>query len=66
MRARHKVDNYDAQQAAGPDCSTCIHRKTCERYAENSFCGRWQSRQPEPEGTDPNEAWKRGDPFPGI
>ena len=44
-----------------PDCTTCIHRKGCERYAENSFCGRWQSKEPEKREPDPNDLWKRGE-----
>lgn len=44
-----------------PDCCTCIHRKECERYDEGSYCGQWQSREPEPKGPDPNKAWEQGE-----
>lgn len=43
-----------------PDCCVCIHRSGCERQAENSYCTRFQSREPE-RYEDPNEAWMRGD-----
>ena len=54
--------NYQEEKKQSPDCCTCIKRKGCEMYAENSYCTRWQGKEPEPEGTDPNEAWMRGDP----
>lgn len=60
MRKRY-VRNLEAEKQQGPDCSTCIHRKGCEMYAENSFCTRWQSKEPAPEGVDPNKAWERGE-----
>ena len=64
MRTKHKVRNLREEQAQAPDCCTCAERKTCEKFAENSFCTKWHSRDPEKEGVDPNEAWKRGDDTP--
>ena len=64
MRQKHKVRNLQEEKAQGPACETCAERKTCEMYQENSFCTRWHSRDPEKEGVDPNEAWKRGDETP--
>jgi hypothetical protein len=64
MRTKHKVRNLREEQAQGPDCCTCAERKTCEKFAENSFCTRWHSNDPEKEGTDPNKAWARGDDTP--
>ena len=52
----------EQERRQGPDCCTCAERKTCERFQENSFCTRWHSEDPEKQGTDPNEAWIRGDP----
>jgi hypothetical protein len=54
-----KVDNY--HEAPQPACETCIHRKVCEHRAENSFCTRWQSKEPQPVPPDPNELWKQGE-----
>lgn len=54
--------NIEQERRQGPDCCTCAERKTCGRYQENSFCARWHSDDPEKQGIDPNEAWKRGDP----
>ena len=59
--SRKTVRNLRAQEAQKPDCCTCIHRRECERYRENSYCTKWQSREPNPEGPDPNELWKRGE-----
>ena len=47
--------------AQEPDCTTCILRDGCERYAENSFCTKWLSRNPEIRTPDPNDLWKRGE-----
>lgn len=54
--------NYQQEKEQGPDCSTCLERKTCERYAENSYCTRWHMREPEPKGPDPNRLWEQGEP----
>lgn len=43
------------------DCGTCIRRKTCERAEDGTFCGQWQSREPQPKGEDPNELWEKGE-----
>lgn len=61
MRRKHRVDNRQEAERKKPDCCLCIHRKGCERYAEGSWCTQFQSQEPEPEGKDPNEAWKRGE-----
>ena len=53
--------NYQEEKEQGPDCCTCIHRSGCEMYAENSYCTRWQSREPDPKGTDPNKLWEQGE-----
>lgn len=43
-------------------CETCVLRKKgCEQAQEGSFCTRWQSREPEPRGKDPNQAWLQGE-----
>lgn len=45
------------------DCSVCIHRKEgCKNAQEGKFCGRFQSRTYEPQGTDPNKLWEQGEP----
>lgn len=45
------------------DCSVCVLRKKgCRQAAEGTFCTRFRSAETEPEGTDPNAAWRRGDP----
>lgn len=44
-----------------PDCTTCINRWSCDRYEENTFCGRWASRAPELSGVDPNRLWETGE-----
>lgn len=54
--------NYREEKEQEPDCCTCIKKKECSRYAENSYCTKWRGSEPEPEGPDPNEAWRRGDP----
>jgi len=56
------VRNIEKERAQGPDCSTCAERKECEAYKESSFCTRWHSNDPDKQGIDPNEAWRRGDP----
>lgn len=61
MRKKHKVDNLRQETEQGPDCSTCVQRRTCERYAENSFCGQWRSREPEVREPDPNRLWETGE-----
>lgn len=48
-------------RSSGPDCSLCIYRADCERRSEGSFCTKFQGKEPEPKGTDPNELWKRGE-----
>ncbi len=53
--------NYREEEEQGPDCSVCAERETCPRYRENSFCTQFHRNKPEPEGTDPNELWKRGE-----
>lgn len=44
-----------------PGCETCIHKDGCERAKALAFCPMWQSKEPEPKGEDPNEAWRRGE-----
>ena len=48
----------------GPDidCTTCIHRDECARFAENTFCTKWQGREPADRGPDPNGRWRAGEP----
>lgn len=58
---RRPVRNLAREGEQRPDCCTCIHRKQCERYAEGTFCTRWASREPDPQGPDPNEQWERGE-----
>ena len=54
--------NYQEEKEQGPDCCTCINRNGCERYAENSYCTQWRSRNPEIKGPDPNKLWEQGEP----
>lgn len=56
---RRGPDNLEERQA--PDCCVCIHRKECERFREGSWCTRFQGAEPEKEGEDPNDLWKRGE-----
>ena len=44
-----------------PDCYTCIRWDECENAVAGKFCPMWQSKEPEPKGEDPNDAWNRGD-----
>lgn len=44
-----------------PDCCVCIHRNGCERYQANSYCTRFQSRDPEYREPDPNRLWETGE-----
>lgn len=44
-----------------PDCMNCWKREACSMAEEGFFCGAWQSKQPEPKGTDPNDAWEKGE-----
>lgn len=44
------------------DCDTCVEKKKgCREASSGSFCTRWRSREAEKEGTDPAQAWARGD-----
>lgn len=62
MRKRRTVNNLtEEEEKLKPDCCVCIHRNGCERYAENSFCGKFQSREPE-RYENPNDLWARGEP----
>lgn len=61
MRKRRGIRGQQDDAGTGPDCTTCIHARGCERYAENSFCTRWQGRAPEKREPDPNELWKQGE-----
>ena len=61
MRKKRAVENLHQMTEQGPDCSTCICRKTCDRAAENSFCTRWKSREPEEREPDPNRLWETGE-----
>lgn len=61
MRPKHRVDNMQEMEMKVPDCCICIHRNTCERYAENSFCGRFASREPAVREPDPNRLWETGE-----
>lgn len=49
------------QDKPDPDCCVCIHRNGCDRAEEGTFCGKFQSKKPEPRGTDPNKAWEQGE-----
>ena len=44
------------------DCCVCIRRKSCANFAEGSFCSRFSSREFDPQGEDPNDLWRRGEP----
>ena len=49
-----------------PSCATCVHVDACDHLPVESvrgkvFCTQWQSKEPQPKGEDPNEAWERGD-----
>lgn len=59
--SRRAGRNYREEEKQSPDCCTCWKRSSCERYAEGSFCTQWQSREPQPQGEDPNDLWKRGE-----
>ena len=59
--SRRAGRNYRDEGKQSPDCCTCIHRTTCQRAAEGTFCTMWQGREPQPQGEDPNEKWKRGE-----
>lgn len=48
------------EKGLGPDCSTCVRRKGCERAAQDSFCTKWQGREPEKREPDPNALWEQG------
>lgn len=61
-KANDRIDAKEAREGTDVDCSTCIERQACPRAAQNSFCTRWRSSDPAREGTDPNDAWRRGDP----
>ena len=61
MRKRRAVENRtEKDEKARPDCSVCIHRDGCALYAENSFCTRFQSSEPE-RYENPNDLWERGE-----
>ena len=60
MSARRKSQEAAAEKK-GPDCATCIDRGDCRKAQAGHFCPRWRSEEPEKEGTDPNEAWMRGE-----
>ena len=59
MRKKRTVSNPEESQK--PDCCVCIRRNGCERYQENSFCTRFQSAEPDPQGVDPNRLWEQGE-----
>ena len=61
MRPKHSVENREEIKSQAPDCCVCIRRKGCARYAENSFCGQFQSREPEKREPDPNRLWETGE-----
>ena len=61
VRDEHYLCKGGIWMANGPDCESCIHVKACVFAAFGKFCPMWQSREPQPEGEDPNEAWRRGD-----
>lgn len=54
--------NYQEENTPDMDCGTCVRKNECDRRAEGSFCTRWRGSEPEPKGTDPNQAWRRGEP----
>jgi len=45
-----------------PDCVNCIHKETCDRAKEGTFCPKFASQQP-PARPDPNKAWRTGAPW---
>lgn len=61
MRKRNRVENRQEIEAQAPDCCCCVNRATCPRYAENSFCGQFRSREPEERKPDPNRLWETGE-----
>ncbi|MBR2664832.1 MAG: hypothetical protein IKE25_14055 [Clostridia bacterium] len=48
------------QETIVPDCGNCIHNEDCALALLGHLCPKWQSREPDPKGLDPNEAWSRG------
>ena len=50
-----------SRQKPESDCYPCIKWDECENAVAGHFCTQWQSKQPEPKGEDPNEAWERGE-----
>ena len=46
---------------ATPGCETCWKAEECPRAKPGAFCQLWQTCKPEPQGEDPNDAWRRGD-----
>ena len=43
-----------------PDCANCIHKETCDRAKEGTFCPAFASQQPpaRSDHDDPNAAWR--------
>ena len=48
-----------------PDCASCIHKATCVRAKEGTFCPSFASRQPpaRSDRDDPNTAWRTGQDY---
>ena len=55
------MDENSVQPVHGPDCVNCWKKNICPQMEVGKFCGQWQSKEPAPKGTDPNEAWNRGE-----
>ena len=52
-------------EAIGPDCLNCWKKNICPQMEEGKFCGQWQSAEPKPKETDPNEKWNQGEDVGG-
>ncbi len=61
MKKRAGRNYTQEEEQIKPDCCICIHRNDCAKYAENSFCTGWQGREPEKDGPDPNDLWRKGE-----
>lgn len=46
---------------ADPDCYTCCKWDTCENAVAGHFCPMWQSKLPDEDRPDPNDAWEKGE-----
>ena len=63
MRRRNSMMKDERESGGAADCALCIRRKGCENAQEGSYCTKYQSREPEPEGEDPNKKWLTGQEY---